>query len=190
MKNVESSMDWMSFSSKMKQVAYQLSSSACPMVLVLPDGREIRFTDINVDTFDYKRKRGDTEYTSIGFKVNLLGAEVRNDKDDSSLANSPSGNGAKMREALEKIAHYDDNEYGMDDYGCADGHNCADIARAALAEPPRNCDMETVADQVRRYQAFCKRHKGCDECYIELNGETLDCELVWAQMPYKGENEK
>lgn len=72
MKNIESCMDWLSFSDKMKQSACQLSSSDCPMVFVLPNGIEIRFTDINVDMFDYKGKRGDTEYTGIGFKVNLL----------------------------------------------------------------------------------------------------------------------
>ena len=58
---------------------------------------------------------------------------------------------------------------------------------SALAAPQRNCDVGTVADQVRRYQAFCKRHRGCDDCHIELNGETWDCELAWAQMPYDEE---
>lgn len=96
MKNVESSMDWLSFSDKMKQSACRLSSSACPMVLVLPNGTEIRFIDINVEMFDYKGKRGDTEYTSIGFKVNLLGAEVIDVQDDGSLANSPYVNSAKL----------------------------------------------------------------------------------------------
>lgn len=191
MKNVESSMDWMSFSNKMKQVACQLSSSACPMVLVLPDGREIRFTDIEVGMFNYKGKRGDTEYTSIGFKVNLLGAEVIDVQDDGSLANSSYGNGAKMREALEKIAHYDDSEYGMDDYGCADGHNCADIARKALAEPPRNCDVGTVEEQAKRMDKFCDSHRhgfdgrsryACENCkFISVDR----CELAWAQLPYE-----
>ena len=35
-------------------------------------------------------------------------------------------------EALEKIAHYDDDDANMDDPGCRDGHICADIAREAL----------------------------------------------------------
>lgn len=44
------------------------------------------------------------------------------------------GNVAALHEALEKIAHYDDDRDGMDDPGCADGHICADIARKALAD--------------------------------------------------------
>lgn len=39
-----------------------------------------------------------------------------------------------MREALEKIARYDDAD-NMDDPSCADGHICADIARVALGIP-------------------------------------------------------
>lgn len=54
------------------------------------------------------------------------------------------GDGAKMREALNKIAHYDDNEYSMDDYNCADGHVCADIARAALSASPLTETAENV----------------------------------------------
>ena len=46
----------------------------------------------------------------------------------------------KLREALEKIAHYADNRDAMDDPDCADGHILADIAKTALAAPPRNCD--------------------------------------------------
>lgn len=189
MRNVESSMDWMSFSNKMKQVAWQLSSSACPMVLGLPDGREIRFADIEVGMFNYKGKRGDTEYTSIGFKVNLLGAEVIDVQNDGSLANSPSGNGAKMREALEKIAHYDDSEYGMDDYGCADGHICADIARTALAEPARNCDViapQNLVDEFCKFMDFDimdERNGFADGQYKFMQEHWFEFSK-WITMPY------
>lgn len=37
-------------------------------------------------------------------------------------------------EALEKIAHYDENAANMDDPYCADGHICSDIAREALGK--------------------------------------------------------
>lgn len=40
---------------------------------------------------------------------------------------------AKMRKALEKIAHYCDDENAMDDPFCADGITCAKIAISALA---------------------------------------------------------
>lgn len=78
MRNLNSSMNWMSFARKMSESAHQLSSSSCPMVFVLPDGREILFSDIKVEIFDYKGKRGGTEFDSVGFRVNLLDAEVRN----------------------------------------------------------------------------------------------------------------
>lgn len=39
---------------------------------------------------------------------------------------------SKWREALEGIAHYCDDRYRMDDYCCADGHICAEIAKKAL----------------------------------------------------------
>ena len=78
MKNPHDSMNWMSFAKKMSESALQLSSSECPMVFVLPDGKEILFSDIKVEMFDYKGKRGDTEFDSVGFRVNLLDAEVRN----------------------------------------------------------------------------------------------------------------
>ena len=48
-------------------------------------------------------------------------------------ANEDEATNNKLREALEKIAHYDDCKEGMDDPCCADGHICADIARQALA---------------------------------------------------------
>ena len=80
MRRSEDSMDWMSFADRMRAVAQTLSSSDCPMVLVLPDGREIRFSDVDVDTFGYRGKRGDAEFDSVGFRVKLLDAEIREGK--------------------------------------------------------------------------------------------------------------
>lgn len=99
----------------------------------------------------------------------------------------------KMRGALERIATLMDRilvRTELDDEIHRIALEAQNNADGVLLLSPRNCDVGTVADQVRRYQAFCKRHRGCDECHIELNGETWDCELAWAQMPYKGENEK
>ena len=47
---------------------------------------------------------------------------------------------ASMLEALEQIAHYDDDSNRMDDSGCADGHICAEIARKALGV--KQCNAE------------------------------------------------
>lgn len=182
-------MDWMSFSDKMKQVACRLSKSACPMVLVLPDGREIRFTDINVDMFDYKGKRGDIEYTSIGFKVNLLGAEVTDVQDDGSLANSPFGNGAKMREALEQIAKLMDGilvRTELDDETHRIALEAQNMADGALSPSPRNCDVGTAEEQHRRHDAFCDATRnGMSGYHCDDAPRCVFCFSKWAQMPYE-----
>lgn len=188
MRNVESSIDWMSFSNKMKQVACQLSSSACPMVLVLPDGREIRFADINVDTFDYKGKCGDTEYTSIGFKVNLLGAEVIDGKDSGSLANLPSANGAKMHEVLSKFCAYSAVVLNTGMFNRVHLEALLNMAKAALASPRRNCDVGTVEERAKRYHKFC-RGRMCETCpaFIAEKDDLEDgsCIIRWEDMPYE-----
>lgn len=102
-------------------------------------------------------------------------------------------NAAKLREALEQIANLLDRilvRTELDDEIHRIALEAQNMADGVLLLSPRNCDMGTVADQARRYRAFCKRHRVCDECYSELNGEKLDCEFAWAQLPYKGENEK
>jgi len=183
-RNVEDSMDWMSFSSKMKQEAYQLSSSVCPMVFVLPDGREIRFSDIEVGMFNYKGKRGDAEYDGIGFRVNLLGAEVRNDKDDSSLARPPCGNGAKMREALDEFCAYSAIVLQTRMFNAEHLERLVEKAKAALAKPPRNCDVGTVEEQCVRYSRFCRQHAPCDNGNCPLR-VAYDCKFTWGNMPYE-----
>lgn len=97
------------------------------------------------------------------------------------------GNGAKMREALLALDAWAKvvKNIPKDTTAIECAEFVKETIRVALAEPPRNCDVGTVADQARRYRAFCERHRGCDECYIELGGETFDCEFAWAQMPYK-----
>lgn len=57
-------------------------------------------------------------------------------------------------------------------------------AKAALAEPPRNCDVGTVEDQYNRFVYSCTSGKipcrkselcSCTNCYAE-----------WAQLSYEG----
>lgn len=71
----------------------------------------------------------------------------------------------------------------------------------ALAAPPRNCDVGTADEQMRRYCKFTLRYNPCsyegyarcaEDCPIhkkltqEGHGELL-CQLEWAQMPYEAE---
>lgn len=64
-------------------------------------------------------------------------------------------------------------------------------AKAALAEPLRNCDVGTAEEQIARFVAEClairKRNtvEPCAGCPCSCGGEgTEDCQLYWAQMPF------
>lgn len=97
------------------------------------------------------------------------------------------GDAAKLREALERIAHYTDNRDGMDDPYCADGHILADIAKEALKEPIRNCDVGTAEEQSRRFEEYCESEV-CkrNRCKSQAKALCIErCALAWAQMPYE-----
>ena len=54
---------------------------------------------------------------------------------------------------------------------------------AALAAPPRNCDVGTAEEQVDRHREWCGNDDDppyyCDNC--------RDCFARWAQMPYEAQ---
>lgn len=68
--------------------------------------------------------------------------------------------------------------------------------RAALAAPPRNCDVGTAKEQAVRKAKYCHRYSplptdNCDNC--PLRGYNLasperaigySCDLAWGQLPY------
>lgn len=108
---------------------------------------------------------------------------------------------AKLRDALVKAAtmlavcEWPD---GTDMEGVAKLRRDID---AALAAPPRNCDVGTVEEQQERFAKYCRVHSDAHECGIGYAignpkakcpaYKTIDCQLVWAQMPYEegGANE-
>lgn len=58
-----------------------------------------------------------------------------------------------------------------------------DKARAALAEPVKNCEVGTPGEQKRRFTLYCLRlGNRCTVCPLFKEG---DCKLAWAQMPYE-----
>lgn len=57
-----------------------------------------------------------------------------------------------------------------------------DECNAALAKPPRNCDMGTAREQDLRFDDFCNSHKGCDKCPLKETPE--ECVFGWAHLPY------
>jgi len=108
-------------------------------------------------------------------------------------------NNAKLREALEKCANMgeqidfqlgssDETVYTFRDERCL-AHNISECARAALAAPPRNCDVGTAEEQGKRFTEFCYKNRNmercCGDCPAFNRGGFAECELAWAQMPYK-----
>lgn len=125
-----------------------------------------------------------------------------------------------MRQALESISCINTRSLGyllrelvendIWDYGLINKIiSSINKAEAALAAPPRNCDVGTVKDQTERFEAFCQsnmqfysdmfghdaegRLDGLDcreDCPV---GRMIDsgtavsdrCQLAWAQMPYE-----
>lgn len=60
-------------------------------------------------------------------------------------------------------------------------------AEAAFAEPLRNCDIGTAAEQSDRFKAFCDAYPlMCGECpFKDFRNTHNDCAIAWAQMPYE-----
>ena len=54
----------------------------------------------------------------------------------------------------------------------------------ALSAPPRNCDVGTVDEQLKRFSAFCMSRK-CNECPF-VSSTYGECGVRWSQMPYEG----
>lgn len=88
----------------------------------------------------------------------------------------------KLREALTKILNLTNS---LDENCAVDPVDICDIARAALAEPVRNCDVETAEEQGERFLDYCKKCDGggCDHrLFME---DSCLCAMNWAQMPYE-----
>lgn len=104
---------------------------------------------------------------------------------------------SKLREALENIVnHFCTNCHNDGPDGCelseVEGRFeflCHKLkqARAALAEPLRNCDVGTAEEQAERFKAFCNSYPlMCGGCPLKDVGSVYgDCVIHWAQMPYE-----
>ena len=86
----------------------------------------------------------------------------------------------KLREAVTKIL---DLTNSLDEECAVDPVEIRDIAKAALAEPAKNCEVGTVEEQAKRLNEWCNgRH--CINCRFK-GGWPDECKLKWAQMPYE-----
>lgn len=107
---------------------------------------------------------------------------------------APDGNAAAMREAavtvygvLEKIRPF---ALHLGDVGHMREFNhliCLAKNRldAALAAPPRNCDVGSPEEQAERYASHCNMFPQCAGCPCCGKVSYGKCEFVWAQIPYE-----
>lgn len=108
------------------------------------------------------------------------------------------GNAAKLRKSLELCAELAaSGQYDNDcPYDVASTFKKVD---AALAAPPRNCDVGSPTEQAERFKRFCKEHTdsgrnpSCGMCPIlpvVNRGETKElCPFHWGQLPYDAARE-
>lgn len=104
------------------------------------------------------------------------------------------GHAAAMREAMEKLDKL--LFVGVDGYVHGQPDKTDEIERtikSAISAPPRNCDVGTVEEQTKRYDAFCNAHFNdskdggdCHKCPL-AERKTWSCQLAWSQMPYEAE---
>lgn len=90
-----------------------------------------------------------------------------------------------MRKALSDACYAMFNFLKTQNGGYEEMANALDEAKAALAAPPRNCDVGTVKEQSERLEKLCDSHEcasGGSDCPLD----DYDCNpLAWAQMPYE-----
>ena len=96
----------------------------------------------------------------------------------------------KLRDALTKILHLTNS---LDEDCAVDPVEIRDIAKAALAEPVKNCEVGNAKEQLARFIAFCKGQRlhssghadTCNpKCPCRDGGDLNLCALTWAQMSY------
>lgn len=66
-----------------------------------------------------------------------------------------------------------------------------ELARAALALKPRNCDVGSPKEQYKRFFDWCF-NKRCDNCqfYPYRNNSQILCFSAWSQLPYSENEDK
>ena len=92
-------------------------------------------------------------------------------------------NTAAMREALVVVKRLFDGRLMWQ----TDIRKAHEAVNAALAAPPRNCDVGTQEGQSARFDDHCRKHMGCLTCPLrdKDGGVPKHCELAWAQIPHE-----
>lgn len=145
--------------------------------------------------------RTETEETGVGIIAEMREGPIPRHQHDRELLHHYAnrleaalrrerGDCAKLREALVYLIQ---NESTLFEANLTGGelellHLITNKARAALAEPPRNCDVGTAEKQSERFDKFCHANINTQRCCGDCPAYHTtrdDCELVWAQMPYE-----
>lgn len=149
----------------------------------------------------WKREKAEWEAAACAFVSDaVMSGKV-------AVEHAPFGNAAAMREALEKCreialqwqADEADGVAGTTDKPSARSAAEAVIdmefeINAALAKPPRNCDIGTEKEQEMRFSDYCRKHYDltfdldsdpCKAC--PFFAMPSGCRFAWAQMPYEAE---
>lgn len=89
----------------------------------------------------------------------------------------------KLREALRKIL---DLTNSLDEECAVDPVEIRDIARDALAEPVKNCEVGTDEEQCVRHSEYCNSKPTCRKYLRDVAAVMcIPCFAKWAQMPYE-----
>ena len=96
----------------------------------------------------------------------------------------------KLREACANIAEYARSAmcHATDAHVLGYLNQIEGWAKAALAEPVKNCDVGTAGEQSERFDKFCHENINTQRCCGDCPAFRTtrdDCELVWAQMAYE-----
>ena len=101
------------------------------------------------------------------------------------IDNRGQGNSAAMREALDEI-----RVDAMSDYE-PDADYLIEKCNAALSVTPRQCDVGSADEQLRRWRKYCENFHYCGDCPAnKKDGISADCFANWSQMPYDEGDEK
>lgn len=101
----------------------------------------------------------------------------------------------KLREALKTLLNL---AYEVQDANSEYGPKTSvpaqfiiDVAKPALAEPVKNCEVGTAGEQHTRFRGFCRRMSPCSKCPVSRVRTPSDietsCAAIWAQMSYESE---
>ena len=96
------------------------------------------------------------------------------------------GNAAKLREAVQSILGLAyEVAAETEEPRCKISNDwLIETCKAALAEPPRQCDVGDANEQSDRFDAYCKDNDcKTKSCPADRMG-FVSCSLVWANLPY------